>query len=99
MSSCSDLTVTSATGAGGSNRAASYTGIAVLPNFQHEVGGILRMRELRRANLRRRRYRGNTCFVFDTQMNAGPLGKFERLNRSECALAEDGVDLTDHGRI
>ena len=32
-------------------------------------------------------------------MNPGSLGNRERLNRSECALAEDGIDVADHGSI
>lgn len=71
----------------------------LLPNFHHEIGGIFPMRELRRVNLRGGGHKAGICLVFDAQMNASSLGERERLKRPECALAEDGIDVSHHGPI
>src|SRR6266550_8840841 len=96
MPACCDFTVTSASGAGGSNRDASYACIARLPNFHHKIRGVFRVRQLRRVNLRGGRDCVDARLLFYAQVNASSLGQRERLKRPECALAEDGIDLTDH---
>ena len=50
-------------------------------------------------NLRGVSHRAGICFFFDTQMNARSLRQRERLKWAECALAEDGIDVTYHERI
>jgi hypothetical protein len=70
-----------------------------LPDFQHEVGSIFRMSQLRRADLCDRRYAVGARLLFYAQMDASSLGQRDRLERPECALAEDGVDVADHELI
>jgi hypothetical protein len=96
MPSCSDLTVTCASGAGGSNRAASYSCIVRPSNIHHKIGGIFRMRQLRRTKFHCGRHKAGSCALFHTQMNASPLGQRERLKGAKRALGEDGIDLADH---
>src|SRR5580704_16428508 len=99
MPSSSDFTVTSASGAGGSNRAASYACIAGLLNLHYKIGCIFRMSQLRRVNLGGGGRNLDACPFFDAEVNAGSLRKRERLKGSECALAENSINLTDHGVI
>src|SRR5687768_6502878 len=96
MSGCCERTVPSASGAGGSNRAASYACIAGLPNFHHEIRRVFPARELGRVNPRGRSHGACAGLFFYAQMNSSSLGERERLNRPEGALAEDGIDSADH---
>ena len=96
MPVCSDLTITSATGAGGSNRAASYACIIRLPDFHHKIPRIFRMRQLWRADPGDGRRETSSGFLLDTQMDASSLWQRERLKGAKCAVAEDGIDTTDH---
>jgi hypothetical protein len=88
-----------ASGAGGSNRAASYACIVALPNIHHEIARIFRVRQLRRTNSGTRAYRPGVRRVFDAQMNASSLGQRKLFKRAECALAEDGFDVAEHEAI
>src|SRR5271154_2229146 len=99
MPRCSEFTTTSASGAGGSNRAASYACIAGLPNFHYEIVCIFRMSQFRRVNLRDGLHRVEFCLLFDAQMHAHSLRQRERFKRPKCTLTEDGIDMADHDAI
>src|SRR5687767_5693471 len=99
MPSCSDFRVTSASGAGGSNRASSYAWIARLPDFHHEIGRIFRMSEPGCANLRCGRDGFGARLLLYAEMNACSLRQRERFERAKCAFAEDGIDVADHETI
>src|SRR2546428_904748 len=50
-------------------------------------------------DLRGRRGGGGIGLLLDAQVNARPFCEAQRLERPECTLAEDGIDMADHDAI
>ena len=80
--------------------AASYARVARVPELHDGIGRVLRAGQLRRMNRSGGgQGTGVGLLLLDPQANPSPLRQREGFDWPKRAVAEDGIDVTDHESI